>query len=73
VRSEPAPSGLITTVTSDSRSGVERHAGHYLTVNAAYVVLVAVGSTHDDLEAAAHARIRVGTQGLDLFRPELAL
>jgi hypothetical protein len=47
--------------------------GHYLTVNAAYVVLVAVGSTHDDVEAAAHARIRVGTQGLDLFRPELAL
>jgi hypothetical protein len=42
-------------------------------VNAAYIVLVAVGSTHDDMEAAAHARIRVGTQGLDLLRPELAL
>ena len=34
--------------------------GYHLTVDAAHVLLPAVGSTHDDAEPAAHARIRVG-------------
>jgi hypothetical protein len=36
-------------------------------------MLLTVGTAHDHAEAAAHARVRVGAQHLDLLRPEPAL
>src|ERR1700687_2179636 len=43
---------------------------HHLAIDAADVMLLAVDAAHDDAEAAADARVRLGAQGLDLFRPE---